>query len=121
MFIFGAIKNGAIVPEAHYLDEMKKNEGRQVEIRTYVETRTGQQNRLLWELYTHLSAYTGFTKDEVHDVCKRKFLTYEKRGNDGKAYKFTRSTTELDKEEFSQYYERVEQLAAEMGIVLPAL
>lgn len=81
--------------------------------------RSLRQNAYLWGVvYALISEHTGFHVEEVHELCKKKFLTYEKAYK-RKLYKFTRSTASLNKDEFAMYLDKVIQLAAELGIVVP--
>lgn len=58
--------------------------------------------------------------EAVHEMLKREFLTVDEHVRDGVFLKRTRSTTELDTAEFSQYLEHCKQFAAEnLGVVIP--
>lgn len=58
--------------------------------------------------------------EAVHEMLKREFLTVDEHVRDGVFLKRTRSTTELDTAEFSQYLEHCKQFAAEnLGVLIP--
>lgn len=58
--------------------------------------------------------------DAVHEMFKREFLTVDEHVKDGVFLKRTRSTTELDRVEFSEYLEHCKRFAAEyLGLRIP--
>ncbi len=58
--------------------------------------------------------------EAVHEMLKREYLTVDEHVKDGVFLKRTRSTTELDTAEFSQYLEHCKQFAAEnLGVLIP--
>lgn len=74
--------------------------------------RSGGQNDLYWELCTDFGNHLGYTKNEMHQEFGYKFLLYDKNGKD-----FIKSTTDLNTQEFSEYFENCLRLAAEEGYV----
>lgn len=61
------------------------------------------------------------TKEVVHEMLKREFLTVDEHVKDGVFLKRTRSTTELTTEEFSTYIEHCARFAAEnLSVTIPA-
>ena len=88
------------------------------------QTRTEQQNNLLWvgaymPIAQFLSEQSGkvITKDMVHCVAKDRFMPriVVEYGDRSKSY--PQSTTRLNKQEFSDYLEQVRAWGAEMGVV----
>jgi hypothetical protein len=66
-----------------------------------------------------ISFDTGFTVDEVHDIFKRKFLSYSKAYK-GKNFQFTRSTAKLNSFDFSEYIGKIKNyVATELNIIVP--
>ena len=116
MYLYGKIQNGAIKVQRFFKDQIVKLEGKEVEIRELDNDRTSQQNRYMWGVvYKLISDHTGFTPEEVHEVYKKKFLTYEKKG-----FKFTKSTTDLKVKEFGEYLDKVINHAqGELGLIIP--
>ena len=105
--ILGRIKNGIIEVQRFFKDDVKKWEGREVEIKKSESSRTSQQNRYYWGVILKIvSQETGFTPEEAHEVYKKKFLTYQK-AHKGKLYDFTKSTTDLKTSEFGEYLDKV--------------
>ena len=81
-------------------------------------TRSLQQNKFLWGVvYEYLSAHTGYTADEIHDICKAKFLPKRLAVCDGNGevvdeFVIGGSTRPLNKIEFSEYVESIRRWAA---------
>src|SRR3990167_10631517 len=79
-----------------YLRSFKDGQEVEISIRKFKKNRTLNQNAY-WHgvIVPLLSAHTGFTNDEVCEVLRKKFLSYQKAGRDKKLYRFTRSTADL--------------------------
>jgi hypothetical protein len=119
----GTVKSGAVVMDpntrkAHaiYLCGM---EGKAVEvvIRRKRKKRSNNQNAYVWGVaYEILSNFTGYSPEEVHDMCKWMFL---KKRNEGMP-DTVRSTTELTTVEFSEYVDNIVRWANEkMDVYIP--
>ena len=65
------------------------------------KTRNSAQNNYYWQMLKELGNQVGYHSDEMHDICKVKFKI--------------KSTKELNKDEFSEYLDRIHQFAAELG------
>lgn len=76
--------------------------------------RSVEQNARLWDLYTNIGDYFGYTAQEVHELMGYKFLLEEK--NIGRE-RITRvkSTTKLSVKEMGEYMTKVESWASQMG------
>ena len=60
------------------------------------------------------------TADETHEFLKQKFNSTQIITKDGLVIDVPRSTTELNKSEFSEYIERIARFAAEyLSVVIP--
>lgn len=88
--------------------------------------RSQQQNRWYWGVIIDLlSEHTGFSPEEMHEVCKAQFLPKKLAVADGNGvihgeFVIGGSTTKLNKLEFGEYCERIRQWAAEdLGVVIP--
>lgn len=98
-------------------------------VEEFKDKRSNQANRYYHGVVVHLIADalkdagwepSECTHDAVHEMLKRRFLTVSKRLNEEEYIDRTRSTTELDKEEFSAYIEHCVQFAAEyLSTVIP--
>jgi hypothetical protein len=92
-----------------------------VSIKKTVSKRSVQQNRL-WHLYVQiLASELGYEHDEMHEICKFKFLRKVRVDeNTGNELEYIGSTAKLNKTEFSELVEKLIRWAAmEFNIVLP--
>lgn len=97
------------------LNDLVEEEGNwQVLIKERNSDRSIEQNARLWELYTSVGNYLGYTAEEVHELMGYKFLLIEKYvGRD----KITRiqSTTKLSVKDMQAYQEKIEAWASNLG------
>ena len=100
---------------AKYLDSLISN-GATVEISQKRKTRSKWQNGWFHAVVKEVSEFTGYELDETKELLKRKGgLAYKKNG-----HTFTRSTSELDVKEFSEFMERIIRVCAqELDLILP--
>ena len=89
-----------------------------VTVRKAHATRSVKQNRWYWGgIMRTLADHTGYTMDEIHEICKAKFLPriVEIPGADNQVaaeFKIGGTTTTLNKLEFGEYCEMVREWAA---------
>ena len=106
-----------------FQEYLKNFEGKRVTITVQRarSTRSIQQNRLWWVYMTILADHTGHTKDEMHEICKFKFLKRELVSEKtGEVFEYLSSTSTLSKSEFSDLVEQVIAWAAQsFGVTLP--
>jgi hypothetical protein len=78
--------------------------------------RSNNQNRYYWGVViTILSQELGYTREEMHEALKWKFLRVEKR-----MLPTTRSTSDLDTKTFEDFLEEVRRWAAtDLNIQIP--
>ena len=120
---FGKIKNLKIdfLDEERFVDDLLKFEGKDVvfTLNENKDYRTNSQNKLWWRYMQILSTDLGFTKEEMHDLCKLKFLKRE-RIEDGIKVEYLKSTAQLTKKEFKKLVDEVIIWAAQtFSINLP--
>jgi len=120
----GYVRNGVlIVRNKHEFEQsVKRFDGKDVEIIVQKKrlVRSIQQNRLWWLYMTLLSEATGYTKDEMHDICKFKFCKRERViEKTGEVIEYLQDTSRMTRTEFSEVVDKVIQWAAEMDIILP--
>jgi hypothetical protein len=100
---YGRIKNLKIdfLDEERFVNNLLKLEGKDIifTISENKDYRTKEQNKLWWKYMQILSADLGYSKDEMHDICKLKFLKRE-RFDDGIKVEYLKSTAQLTKKEF---------------------
>jgi len=86
----------------------------QVLIKERESARSVEQNKRLWELYTSIGNYLGYSSEDIHDLMGYRFLLIEKYVGRDKITK-VRSTTKLSVKEMAEYQEKIEAFAANMG------
>ena len=107
---YGKIKNLKIdfLDEERFVEDLLKLEGKDI-IFTLTENkyfRTNQQNKLWWKYMQIMGNELGYNKDEMHDICKLKFLKRE-RVEDGIKVEYLKSTAQLTKKEFKKLVDEV--------------
>jgi hypothetical protein len=96
----------------------------QISVRPYQDKRTRAQNRLYWKWLGIIAeelrtVKQTATKDDFHDMLRHKYLGTEEVSIAGTVVTRLPSTTRLQRGEMAQYMHRVEQWAADMGVLLP--
>ena len=85
-------------------------------------------NALYWQWMNTLAKHVstpagGFIKDDLHDICRHKFLGYRSNGKrlkDGSQLPAQlKSTSSLKRNEFCYYMTQVDAWAASLGCLLP--
>lgn len=124
---YSQVTNGKLLEHVskQIKNDLKAFEGKRVEI--HIEKlrskRSIVQNRAYWLYVGILSDELGYSKDELHEVIKFKFLkkenVFEKTGE---IYGRLGSTTELSKSEFASFIgELIRWASSDLGIILPEL
>lgn len=72
------------------------------------------QNDKYWAILEGLSDHLGYTKEELHELMKYKYLKYAKEIA-GQPVVVVKSTSDLDTGEFSEYIENVLSFAQQYG------
>jgi hypothetical protein len=86
------------------------------------QSRSLAQNRYYWGvIIPMLSSEFGYFKDEMHELLRRKFLSYTKANPyTGEAEMFARSTTKLNTADMEIYLESIRAWAlSEFAVYLP--
>lgn len=86
----------------------------QVLIKERDSDRSLEQNARLWDLYTSVGGYLGYTPEEMHDLMGYKFLLIEKYIGREKVTK-VQSTTKLSVKHMAEYQEKIEAWASNLG------
>ena len=106
MKAFGTVKNGKLIlnNERRFNDNLNIFEGEEIEIRIKVRTnnRSNEQNSLYWKWINIMSEEIGFTKEEMHELIKYKFLKRTSINNNGVEEVKLKSTTTLTVKEFTK-------------------
>ena len=72
-----------------------------VDIRINEDPRTNRQNKLWWAWMKIIGRELGYTKNEIHDILKYKFLLREEI-IEGETQQYVKSTSTLTKKEFNK-------------------
>ena len=72
------------------------------------------QNDKYWAILEGLSDHLGYTKDELHELLKYKYLKYAKEVA-GQPVVVVPSTSDLDTAQFAEYIENVLSFAQQFG------
>lgn len=89
-----------------------------VHVGPHEEVRSHAQNSRLWALYSGLGQALGYSKEEIHDLCRYKFLGLVERSYNGESFSTLPTTTKLNRAEMAAYQTSIEQWAAELGVVV---
>ena len=83
-------------------------------------TRSSRQNRMMWGVYYRaISDYTGYLPEEIHEICKHKFLKHSAVKLGETEYDVVVSSATIPRDEFTQYMENVRQWGIELGCLMP--
>jgi hypothetical protein len=97
------------------LNDLVEQEGNwQVVIKEKESDRSLEQNARLWELYTSVGNYLGYTAQDIHDLMGFKFLLIEKNVGREKITK-VQSTTKLSVKDMAAYQKKIEAWASNLG------
>lgn len=121
---YGSIKDGKLtIRNRHRFDEelnSTKDMDVVITVEKYVAKRSTAQNALWWVYMGILSKELGYTKEEIHEICKFKFLKRQKViEQTAEVVEYLESTAKLNKAEFGTLIDSLIIWAAEMNIVLP--
>jgi len=115
----GLVSKGTLNNPGFY-SYLKSFEGKEVEVvvRTKKEKRSDPQNRYYWGVVIEmLSHHTGYSRDEMHDALREKFLGMERDEN---GLVMMKSSARLTTDEFAQYVNNIVRWAAEkLGLYIP--
>ncbi len=98
--------------------QIKTLEGERVSLtlKKFRKGRSLKQNAWYWAgILPVLAEFLGYTVEELHNGLKSRLLA----SHEDSPIPAVKSTAALDTMQFSDYLERVRQLAAELGCVLP--
>ena len=120
----GTVKRGVVVfDDPHrWRGILARHETRRVTVTVRREqvVRTLAQNKWYWACVVPIvSDWTGYEKDETHELLKALFLNVEKSLPTGEIVTVPGSTAALSKEDFSGYCERVARWLATQGVYVP--
>lgn len=79
--------------------------------------RSGQSNDRYWAILREAAEQTGYTAEELHEICKARFNRKTKEVF-GVTHEYAGSTAWLDQRDFGLYVDSVELWLAENGITI---
>lgn len=79
----------------------------EIEIKEIGSRRSQRQNNFYWVYLEIIEKDTGHNRSELHELFKQQFLTYSEKEVMGKIVKIYKSTTRLNKKEFSEYIDKI--------------
>jgi hypothetical protein len=94
--------------------ELQPDTNWQVLIKERSNDRSLEQNARLWDLYTSVGNYLGYSAEDIHDLMGYRFLLIEKFVGKDKITKI-QSTTKLSVKDMGEYQEKIEAWAAYLG------
>lgn len=105
-----------------FIEKLPADKPWRVKIELLRKQRTLPQNALYWEWLTAIGNEIGYTKDEMHDTFREKFLPWREVEVCGVRRKILTSTSspEFTTAMMAEYMSHIDRFAAqELGIVLP--
>lgn len=87
-----------------------------VSVRPKKSKRSNEQNSRYWKLATDFGKHLGYTPDEMHDICRFKFLRNAIQ-IEGERLPLLKTTTKLTTAEMADYQDMIERWAAGLGFV----
>jgi hypothetical protein len=118
------IRNGRLVPELSdqlkaFIASQEEGKSLKLSIEPISKTRSKAQNSYYWVCMQIMGKEWGYTKEEVHEVMKIRFLGSDSLFVGLDEYHIPKTTGTLTTAQFAEYMEKVIHLAATMGIYLP--
>ena len=100
------ISNGKIIYKTNqklvdYIQTISDNSIADITITIKEDSRSNSQNKLWWRWMQIIGDTIGYSKNEMHELLKVKFLTREYI-LDGETKKYIKSTATLSKQEFNK-------------------
>jgi hypothetical protein len=116
ILIDSALKQEATI---NFIKSLNLDKKWRITIEPYKANRSTAQNSLYWMWVTIIGEDIGYSREELHVVMADKFLGYEEIKAMGKEYQVLKSTKTLNAKEFTEYLNKIERQASELGVVLP--
>lgn len=112
----GGMDFGSDYNTARFKQWLKDNEGKELRIQPLTRKRTLNQNDFYWFYLEIIERETGNNANDLHEYFKRLLLPPKFVQVMNKTIKLPKSTTELNKVEFSDYMDKI---CAEVEIPIP--
>jgi hypothetical protein len=115
----GELDFGSETNQARLAEFLKKHEGETLRLELPKKQRTVSQNKFYWLYLGIIEQETGNGANDLHDFFKMKLLPKETvtlKGKKAHVFERTKSTTKLNKQEMSEYMEKI---CAMTGVPIP--
>ena len=90
-----------------------------ITVKEYEPKRSVDANRRLWALHQLAADVTGHSVEEMHEICKLKFLPRGTVTVAGEDYEVAGSSAKLTRKKFGEFMEQVESFyIQELGVFL---
>ena len=119
--LYTGVTQGKLVHQKRFDEILKYFEGKKVKI-TFdnPKRRSKDQNAYYFGIVLKLLAeHTGYTTDEMHEICKYKFLGIDNKEIEGESIPIINSSRTLSTSDFMGYLEEIKQWAATLNVVIP--
>jgi hypothetical protein len=118
------IRNGRLVPELPdqlkvFIASQEEGKALKLSIEPISKRRSNAQNAYYWACLQIMGDDMGYTKDELHEVLKIRFIGTDSINVGTEEYKIPKTTAKLTTAEFVAYMDQIIHLASTMGIYLP--
>jgi len=80
--------------------------------------RSNEQNRMYRAILNWLAQYSWYDTEELHEICKNKFLSHTHHSDMFWEIIIVKSTRELTTKQFLEYVEKVANFASERWVVV---
>ena len=87
-----------------------------VEVKQWKAKRSHEQNARYWKLLTELGKHLGYTQEELHDICRFKFLRNAIE-IEGERLPLLKTTTKLNTKDMAEYQDAIERWASTLGFI----
>ena len=101
------------------VDELDPTMRWQATIVEYKSKRSDIQNNRYWALMTEFGNFLGYSKDDLHDICRYKFLRNFIE-IEGEQLPLLKTTTKLTTAEMANFQNEIERWGHEMGFYFEA-
>jgi hypothetical protein len=101
------VTHGQIVLPVRLVEWARVHDGAQIAIEEIKHTRSLSQNSYYWLYLDVIARETGDNADDLHEFFKRKLLPPVFKTIRGEEIKLPASTTDLNKNDFTEYLDKI--------------
>ena len=121
--LYTGVTRGKLAHQSQFEYLLKKFEGKRVKVildnpsRRSIEQNSYYFGVVLKKLVEHFD--NQYSLDEVHEICKYKFLGYDLKEIDNENIPIMKTTRNLSTTDFMGYLNDIKQWAATLGCIIP--